>query len=178
MNLVRISNLFNMLAQASGYFKSYHAGPHSDIQANVVNTDTGDQFPYVLWAFPPEGEINWANGGKDDVDIVLYFYGLQGYGNDNDPIDSTITTLMQWNKLKANAVEFVQAVAKVKGYSIKGQKAKWGCNYNLHSDHLMNVSMEFTLLTTYACADYESDPPLSTLLPSSVESVNDLENGQ
>lgn len=180
MNLVRISNLFNLLVQESAYFKSYHFGYHSDIQVNTPNaydehSNKGKAFPHVTWVAPPEGVLD-IKELRDAVDVELYFYDTQDYDATNNPTASIRTLLVQWNELKARAVEFIQAVNKVRGYSVKDNRVEWVADANAHTDRLLCIGLRFTVLNAYTCPDYDSDPPLSGSLPSvPIEAVLDLE---
>jgi hypothetical protein len=179
MNLTRISNLFNLLVQESSYFRSYHFGYHADIQVNTPNANDehgnlGKAFPHVTWVAPPEGVLD-IKDLRDAVDIEIYFYNTQDYDATNNPTATSRTMLVQWNELKARAVEFAHAVDKVRGYSVKDKRVEWFADANTHIDSLLCIGLRFTLLTAYTCPDYESDPPLSESLPTSVEAVNDLE---
>lgn len=179
MNLTRISNLFNLLVQESDYFKSYHFGYHSDIQVNTPNifNENGNiakPFPHVAWVGPVEGGLDL---GKMMVEtqVQIYFYGTQDYDETNNPTSAARTLLVQWNELMTRGVEFIHAVNKMRGYSVKDNRVEWASDANVHIDRCLCFEARFTLLTAYTCATYNSDPPLIDSLPETVEAVNDLE---
>ncbi len=180
MHLTRISNLFNLLVQESDYFNSYHFGYGSDIQVNTPNNFNADgngvkPFPHVTWVGPVDCSLDMTKG-IFEAQIQMFFYGLQDYDETNNPTSAERTLLIQWSELLARAVEFIHAVKKVKGYSVKDGRVEIATDANVHIDRCLCVDARFTIQTAYTCTDYDSDPPLSENLPTlPVEATIDLE---
>lgn len=181
MNLVAISNLFNLLVQESDYFASYHFGYHSDIERNVPNNfdpdgNTGKPFPHVTWAAPPDGVLDLKQK-SDLINVELYFYSLQDIDGNGDPIGAT--WLEQWNTLKARAVEFIHAVRDRRLLAINNEnRVEWLTDANATTSRLICVGLKFQLYTLYKCEDYElNDPPLGSTLPApgEIDTNTDLE---
>lgn len=183
MNLIHISNTFNLLVQESQFFQSYHFGYHSDININVPNNhdlhgDAGKMFPHVTWAAPVEGDIEMKGDlGIDNVQCLLFFYNLQDYKNDGDPTDIDLTLLTQWNELKARALEFIHAFnSRPSPFRIKDSKAKWFTDAHAGIDRLICVGFEFEIIAHYGCDDYQAQTPaLGCGLPGNIEKTEDLE---
>jgi len=168
MNLLHISNTLNSLVQQSAFFQSYHFGYHTDINTNTPNNydkdgNTGKFYPHVTWVAPVEGSLKMqGDTGTDAVEVMLFFYNLQDYFNDGDPLDIDLTLVRQWHDLKARAVEFVHALNKSRLFRIVDGKVKYFTDSNVQVDRLLCVGVEFTLQLNYGCCDYENqNPPLS-----------------
>lgn len=168
MNLLHISNTFAQLVQQSAFFQSYHFGYHSDINTNTANiydpgNEAGKMFPHVLWAAPVEGSLSMqGDTGRDFVEVMLYFYALQDYQNDGEPVRIENTLIRQWHDLKARAVEFLHGANKSRMFRIVDGKVKYFTDANAQIDRLLCVGCEFTVQLNYGCCDYENQtPPLS-----------------
>lgn len=168
MNLLHISNTFNLLVQQSTFFQSYHFGYHTDINANTpnnfdINNEAGKMYPHITWVAPVEGNLKMqGDAGHDFVDVMLLFYNLQDYRNDGDPTDIDITLLRQWHNLKARAIEFLHAINKSRAFRIVDGKVKYFTDSHAQIDRLVCVGCEFTLQVAYGCSDHENQaPPLS-----------------
>lgn len=180
MNLIRISNLFNLLVQESEFFRAYHFGYQVGLAANVQNNfnvhgNTGIDFPLVLWAAPVEGEL-MLRDRWDTLDIELFFYHLQGYGNDGEPTGLERTYLVQWDELKKRAVEFIHAIHSRREYKVKEGRVRYFTDQGQGIQSLICVGMTFSLFDPYACEDYESQsPPLGASIGQQINSTDDLE---
>lgn len=168
MNILKISNIFNLLVQNSDFFQSYHFGYHSDINASIPNNfdnagEAGKMFPHVTWVAPVEGKIKMrGNGGEDQVDVMLLFYDLQDYRNDGEPRTIEHTLAWQWSILKARAMEFVHGLNLSREVRVLDSEIRWFTDSNAHIDRLICVGLEFKLTYPYGCCDYEAQaPPLS-----------------
>lgn len=179
MNILHISNTLNEMVRQSDFFRSYHFGYHSDINANIGNDfdpdgNAGKSYPHVTWVAPVEGELSMqGETGRDAVEMMLLFYATQDYRDDNDPVDITQTLAWQWNRLKLRAVEFVHGLNKSKAFRVVDGRVKWFTDSNANIDRLICVGLEFKLLHLYACCDYQfQQPPLSaadTHVPSDID---------
>lgn len=182
MNLIHISNTFNLLVQESEFFQSYHFGYHSDININTPNNsdisgNAGKMFPHLTWVAPVEGELilNGENG-IDYVQAALYFYNLQDYKNDGDPVDVDFTLLTQWNTLKARAVELLHGFNAYSAFRIKDKKVKWFTDSHAGTDRLICVGAEFEIIAHYGCDDYQDQTPsLGCDLDKLIDKTLDLE---
>lgn len=165
MNLLHISNTFHQLVQQSAFFQSYHFGYHADINANIPNNfdpnnEAGKIYPHVLWVAPVEGSIQMqGDTGRDTIEVMLFFYNLQDYTNDSEPLDLQSTLLTQWHTLKARAVEFLHGINKSRIFRIVDGKAKYFTDSNAQIDRLICVGCEFTLQVNYGCDDYQCQQP-------------------
>src|SRR5690606_21466 len=103
--------------------------------------------------------------GKDAVSVMLFFYNLQDYQNDADPMSIEKTLLCQWHELKARAVEFLHGLNKSAIFRITDGRVKYFTDSHAQIDRLICVGCEFTLQLNYGCCDYENQqPPLSAKL--------------
>lgn len=184
MNLILISNTFNLLVQESEFFQSYHFGYHSDINSNIPNNsdlygDAGKMFPHVTWVAPVEGQIEMKDrSGTDYVQAMLFFYNLQDYDNSGDPSVIDETLLVQWSRLKARAVEFLHGFnARPSLFRIRDGKLKYFTDAHAAVDRLLCVGFEFEIIALYGCEDYEDQAPaLGSGLPGQIPKTEDLEH--
>jgi len=85
MNLVKLSNLCNIISQMIGA-KFYHFGAESDINRSISNNFDPDallgrEYPAVLLEYPT---ANWSNSPKPRqmrVDVIINFFDLFGRNN-------------------------------------------------------------------------------------------------
>lgn len=181
MNLLQISNTFNLLVQQSEFFNSYHLGYHNDINLNIPNNfdldgEAGKMFPHVLWAAPIEGEVKLEGDlGTDYTDVMLYFYNLQGYGNDGDPSHTSVTMLQQWHDLKARALEFIYGFNKSRRFRVKDGKVKYFTDANAQVDRLLCVGIEITVVSKIGCDDYQAQAPPLCADDSGAHGLFDIE---
>lgn len=179
MNLLRISNLFNLLVQGSTFFRSYHFGYASDIDRNVPNNfdpnnETGKFYPHVAWIAPPEGAADLRRG-MDEVEIEIRFYDLLDYKNDGDPVAMSETMLKRWDALKREAFVFISAIRMSKQVGQSGT-VKWFSDSHVGSDRLICIGATVTLQQVFSCADIEAvAKALSEGLPAIIPDALDLE---
>lgn len=181
MNLLHISNTFNALVQQSAFFQSYHFGYHTDINANPPNNydkdgNTGKFYPHVTWVAPVEGSLKMqGDTGIDTVEVMLFFYNLQDYRNDGDPLNIDTTLIRQWHDLKARAVEFVHGLNKSRLFRIVDGRVKYFTDSNIQVDRLLCVGVEFSLHAAYGCCDYEGHIPPLTAKDLTIHETEDME---
>lgn len=179
MKLLYISNTLNALVQSSGYFKSFHAGYHSDINTNILNNynpdgNEGKKLPLVLWAVPVEGNLKGVTDrGTMEVEVELYFYGYQDYNKDGDPTPQTMMTV--WDDLHTHAVEFLHTLKASLRIPFAGDNIKWFTDANATVDRLICIGATFTLTVQYGCTDYQSSVPLAPVDVSAISKTVDKE---
>jgi hypothetical protein len=163
MNLVKLSNIFKAISDASPGIRSYHFGYHQDVQRNVPNTydangDKSTSFPHLTWVAPVEGSLSLAEK-QDWVDVELYLYDLQSV-QENDPTAETLLT--QWNRLKKTITEVVHTFHSAKGVKIKEGKVNYFTDSDAHLDRMICVGVRFTVLIPYTCSTYTTPILLNT----------------
>lgn len=181
MNLLHISNTFNALVQQSAFFQSYHFGYHTDINTNTANNydkdgNTGKFYPHVTWVAPVDGSLKMqGDTGTDTVEVMLFFYNLQYYRNDGDPLNIDTTLIRQWHDLKARAVEFVHGLNKSRLFRIVDGRVKYFTDSNIQVDRLLCVGVEFSLHVGYGCCDYENQNPALSAKDLTIHETEDME---
>lgn len=178
MNILRFSNLLHGLATGSEYWKDYHFGYLSDINANFQNVQnpdgsSGRMYPLVMWVAPAEGELTEDERARrlmDGMTVELWFFALQNRNNFGTPVSHLDTLAVQWNDLKRRGMEFYHALRDLsertenpaKWYRI-GSRARYWTDAGLHVDNLLAFGVEFTVSMPYTCADYQvQNPPLDS----------------
>jgi len=111
MNIIGISNLFNLTAQQLG-FLGYHYGFESDMNRNVTNNlnvgnSIGSQFPYVLFE-KPVCNTTFSNKPLTMMEVRLNFYDLEYYNNDGT-LDVS-QTIEKENELRTLAIAFINSL--------------------------------------------------------------------
>lgn len=183
MNILKVSNLFKLLVDASPVLESYHMGYAEDIERNVANAydpnnQTGTRFPHLQWVLPVEGALS---DSIDTINIALRFYALQDRNNEGEPITDTLG--VQTEALKRAAVEFWMALrmksidGTKRGYGIAvSTTCKYFTDHYATSQRLICVGMDFDVKVGYSCEDYQSATlPIYVNLPENIPDNIELE---
>lgn len=160
LDIVQISNIFNILAQLDPKVLNYHFGWPEDINKNIDNNfdsgqSTGKLFP-AIQMFPPEGELYLAQG-KNETKVTVYFLDLHDYENDSSA--KTLNLIEQWRDLKSIAYRIIKQASvyfRDQQFIIKDDKFEW-VDSHAHNDRLIQVGCEFTLIHHEDCVIPEPD---------------------
>lgn len=107
MNVIGLSNLFNLIAQQIG-FEGYHYGYLSDINRSIDNNfnvfnSVGRQYPALLFE-PPRVSSTFLNAVTSQYNCIFHF--LVPYAYNNDSTTNTAQFIEQEQALKDLANRF------------------------------------------------------------------------
>lgn len=191
MNIVSLSNLFNVLSNSHTEIKHYHFGWRSDINKNIANNfdasnSTGKMYPAVQFNVPDSisSKIETFTN-SDSLEVVLFFDDLQDYNNTGSA--NTNTLLSQWANLHRIAKEFIYNVqskldSDYLGAYIDSDTFRFELDSNSHNDRLVTVKASFNVAFDSDCIDVDLAPETlpveaSNLYPvSSSYDYEDLNN--
>lgn len=164
MDIVQLSNLFNLIAQAHPKFNSYHFGWRSDVNASIQNNfdpagEIGKQYPAVHFDAAIDGNsvLTTRNAA---IDIRLHFDDILYYGMDG--ATDTRTLIEVWRDLWGWGMQFVyeirnhgKALSSTPGMmvAIAGDSIRWYYDSNRHNDRVATVYFEFTLAMKIDCVE-------------------------
>ena len=160
MTILQLSNLFNQLAQITG-FSGYHFGLESDINRNIdnnlnVGNVEGNLFPYVLFEFPTEVQ-SYTVRRLVTSNILINFFDLHYRNNAGTP--TTDTTLETLNALRQKVADFIDAfrtvttMATYKGLSIQGDAVNLQYLPYQHNDNLLQIQVSMQVTYNLDCPD-------------------------
>ena len=114
LDIVKISNIFNVLAQEYGEVQFYHFGWRSDIERNISNNfdigqETGRLFP-AIHLVPQRAQ--WTDKSSDTTIYTfrIYFDDLAHYNNNSSSVDSVENTIVQWRDLEDIARNYLAEI--------------------------------------------------------------------
>lgn len=165
MNILQLSNYFNLIAQQSG-FLMYHYGYESDVQRSVQNNfnpaqSAGKMFPAVIWEKPTQTLVLDNTRVRSDVNVRLNFFALQHYTNGGAP-DFT-QTIEQENALRIKVLDFlkmVHEVGKLQHFNVQT------ITYNVEyleaqtPDRLIQIVVSFVVSFNETCPAVAFNPAL------------------
>ena len=182
--LPQISNILNiMVQQPSSDLLFYHWGYRYDINREVTNNfdpknTKGRQYPALQMDVPNAlnvlSEPEYGTQ-QQDVEMVLYFYDLQGYGNDGRT--KLLNEIEQFQILRDIARNFMANLPLVLEHYGAGfikNNPRYIPRSNLHNPKLITLECTFTITTQLECVEDAKQIDLS-LLPTTL-SENDIEN--
>lgn len=157
LNLIQISNIFNMIAQKHDAIKFYHFGWHEDININInnnfdIDNQSGVKYPAV-YLYPPGGEIERVSG-RTYFDIELDFFNLADYNNDSTTNNNSL--LEQWEQLRTWADEYINEIKHFKYngktlFGIVDNKLSFDYDSNYSNNRLIKYGVKFKLVTFGKC---------------------------
>jgi hypothetical protein len=172
MSILKLSNLFNLIAQQSqlnGELQGYHCGVESDINRNPENNtnvanEYGNTFPYLLFIYP-EGSFNLQlSQTKTRYAVTLHFYDTQWRDNDGIPDGRNDTDVLRLSALERITRNFMANLYNL-GSGFNNMKWTFGeANFqtatNMHNDRLLCIQVGFFVEMLYECETWEFDPTL------------------
>jgi hypothetical protein len=185
MDIVQLSNIFNVITQVHPTLKAYHFGWRSDILRNIDNNldkeqSTGRLYPALHLVPFEETKLIDTENNKTKFDLVLYVDDLQHYKN-----DSTIegrSLLEQWRDLHRIAQEVIYNFEKYSEnfYDCqividKKEGVKMYPDSNGHKDRVLTWRISFSITMFLDCLNDNNYFDPSTL-DWSKDQRNDLEN--
>lgn len=113
LNLVKISNILNLLTQEYEATEFYHFGWRSDINRNIDNNydigqSVGRLFPAVHLVRPENINLEDTDSDKRVWTLRIYFDDLLHYNNDASAVDRIETSLIQLQELQTIAEQFIK----------------------------------------------------------------------
>lgn len=176
MDLVKVSNIFNSIAQLLTNVRFYHCGLFEDINRNPENNfnpnnSTGVEYPALLFVLPSGTiDLSTENTGRRNYENImqcdLVFYDLMHYKNDSGNDTRTVPEIFR--DLHREAINFFVALGKAgkdralipRGNFEVGQQTYEMIPYQ-HHERLACIRYTFALTFLDECET--ETPDLSTL---------------
>lgn len=164
MNIVQLSNYFNLIAQQVG-FLGYHYGFESDMYRNVQNNTNpqnsiGNRYPFVLFEHPT-WSTTFLRAPTTRYSCRVNFFGLQHYNNDASI--NVAQTIEQENALRLLALDFIEGVKQVgidQGFAIETSTVNFDSQEAQLADRLIQIVATFNIQTREECSTFVFDPAL------------------
>lgn len=164
MNIVQLSNYFNLIAQQVG-FLGYHYGYESDMYRNVQNNtnpqnSVGNRYPYVLFE-PPTWTSTVQKATTTRYGCRLNFFGTQHYNNDGSI--NTDQAIEQVNALRILVLDFIEGVKQVgilQGFAIEALTVNFDVQEMQTADRLIQIVATFGLQAKETCSTFVFNPAL------------------
>jgi hypothetical protein len=193
MNLVQISNLFNVVCiginqQTPNRIGFYHYGWYSDINANISNNWTGDNalgrlYPAVQFMYPTATIEVKEKSVKGSLRCRMVVSCPQYYENDGSYINQSIIEAQA--EMEALAINIISEFNRIARLPVNGMSAgiqnPITIDYlsDAHNENLVLVDVAFNLWYVWECptdvVDIAGLPaPFNTLPPA----ITDLEKEQ
>ena len=183
MSLLKLSNIFNLIAQQSklnSELQGYHLGTGIDeINGNAENNfnpsnQDGNKFPFLLCTLP---DGNWLPSESPNKNYVcdLYFYDLQWRDNDSISSIREETDLVKMSKLEAIANNFVENLWRVGMLGIDDfyfslGTVEFSTGTNLQNNRLLCFNARFTISpASYLCRTWSFD---TALIPADYDTAD------
>ena len=176
MNIVALSNWFNLIAQQVG-FLGYHYGFESDMNRNVTNNlnpanSVGNRFPFVLFE-KPSYTSTFLKAVQTKYQCRLNFYALQHYNSDASI--NTDQTIEQENTLRGLVIDFLTGViqvGKANNFSIETSTINFDIQEMQTIDRCIQITATFSIYAYEECSTFVFDPN-AVALPYSYPVPND-----
>jgi hypothetical protein len=196
MNLVQISNLFNVVCiginqQTPNRIGFYHYGWYSDINANISNNWTGDNalgrlYPAVQFMYPTATIEVKEKSVKGSLRCRMVVSRPQYYENDGSYINQSIIEAQA--EMEALAINIISEFNRIARLPVNGMSAgiqnPITIDYlsDAHNENLVLVDVAFNLWYVWECPTdvvdiaglpdpYDDMPPLTTDLEKQLPPV-------
>jgi hypothetical protein len=171
MNIIGLSNLFNLTAQQLG-FNGYHYGFESDMNRNVTNNlnvanSVGSEFPYLLFE-KVAGTTTITSSLATVLQCRLNFYDLLHYANDSQGV--TLQTIEQENALREKMLAFMQSLVVLgassalnstkNGFQLDNNSFRFDIQEQATVNRCIQITATFNLTVWDECPAFAFDPAL------------------
>lgn len=167
MNIVKLSNIINLICQQHPSINYYHFGFESDINRTAVSNydpisqdQTGKEYPAVILELPTQ-RTTQVNSNNAEWDIVLNFFTQCEYDNLGNA--TTDTLVEELNDLQIIANDVIAALQKWAKESLPRTDAFYFNAASFaplpyqHNDKLLQIQCNITATFKAECSNFVFD---------------------